>query len=144
MSDDVFLDTNILVYATAKGDPRAATAIRLLSAGGVVSVQVLNEFTSVARHKLKWSWPEVIRALAEFRILLRAPQPITLATHEMALEIAQQDGLGVYDALIVASALEAGCTMLLSEDMQDGRVIDGRLRNCNPFNVAPTGVNERP
>lgn len=137
MSDDLFLDTNILVYATAKGDPRAATAIRLLSAGGVVSVQVLNEFASVARRKLRWPWAEVIRALAEFRILLRTPQPISLATHETALQLAQQDRLSIYDALIVASALEAGCTTLLSEDMQDGRVIDGRLTIRNPFDITP-------
>jgi predicted nucleic acid-binding protein len=47
MTDDVFLDTNILVYATAKDDPRAVTAIQLLAAGGVVSVQVLGEFTAL-------------------------------------------------------------------------------------------------
>ncbi len=135
MSDDVFLDTNILVYATAKEDPRAATALRLLSAGGAVSVQVLNEFASVARRKLRWSWPEVTRALAEFRILLHPPRAITFATYEMALEIAQRDGMSMYDALIVASALEAGCAILLSEDMPDGHVIDGRLTIRNPFNV---------
>ncbi len=137
MNDDVFLDTNILVYATAKDDPRAAAAIRLLSAGGVVSVQVLNEFASVVRRKLKWSWPEVTRAITEFRVLLNTPQPITLATHDMALEIAHRDELSIYDALIVASALEADCKILLSEDMQDGLVIDGRLTIRNPFGIKP-------
>jgi len=43
----------------------------------------------------------------------------------------------IYDALIVASALEAGCTTLVSEDMQDGRVIDGRLTIRNPFDITP-------
>jgi predicted nucleic acid-binding protein len=53
--------------------------------------------------------------------------------HEAALEIAQRDRLSFYDALIVAAALEAGCSTLLTEDMQDGRVIDGRLTIQNPF-----------
>jgi predicted nucleic acid-binding protein len=53
--------------------------------------------------------------------------------HEAALEIAQRDRLGFYDALIVAAALQAGCSTLLTEDMQHGRVIDGRLTIQNPF-----------
>lgn len=133
MNADVFFDTNVLVYATAKDDARAVTAITLLAAGGVVSVQVLNEFASVARRKLKWSWAEVTSALLTFRALLKPPLPVSLKTHEAALVIARRDGLNVHDALIVASALEARCNTLLSEDMQDGRVIDGSLTIRNPF-----------
>ena len=64
------------------------------------------------------------------------PSSIGIATHEAALEIAQRDGLSFYDSLIVASALEAGCSTLLSEDMQDGRAIAGRLTIRNPFKQA--------
>ena len=49
--------------------------------------------------------------------------------------IAEQRGYGIFDALIVAAALRAGCDTLWSEDMQDGAVIDGRLRIVNPFRV---------
>lgn len=137
MNGEVFFDTNILVYATAKGDSRSAVAIALLAGGGVVSVQVLNEFVSVARRKLNWSWSEVTQALATFRVLLDAPRPISIATHDTALKIAERDGLNIYGALIVASALEARCRTLLSEDMQEGRVIDGRLTIRNPFGATP-------
>jgi predicted nucleic acid-binding protein len=133
MSGDAFLDTNVLVYAAAKDDPRAETATALIAKGGTISVQVLNEFASIARRKLNWPWPEVREALAAFRVLCSEPLPITPATHDAALDIAQRDGLGFYDALIVASALEAGCSTLLSEDMQDARRIDGRLTIRNPF-----------
>ena len=133
MNVEVFLDSNVLVYSMVTDDPRSAIATALLERGGTISVQVLNEFTSTAIRKLKRSWSDVTAALAAFRKLLPNPLPVTLAMHEAALEIAQRDRLGFYDALIVAAALEAGCSTLLTEDMQDGRVIDGRLTIQNPF-----------
>lgn len=133
MSAEAFLDTNILVYAAVPGDWRHPVASGLLTGGGAVSVQVLNEFASVGSRKLKWPWPRISAALAEFRVLLPSPLPLTAATHETALTLAQQDSLAFHDALIVASALGAGCATLLTEDMQDGRVIAGRLRIRNPF-----------
>ena len=55
MSDKVFLDTTILIYAISEGDARTSTAERLLASGGTLSVQVLNEFAAVAKRKLKMS-----------------------------------------------------------------------------------------
>ena len=133
MSGEVFFDTNILIYATLADDPRAATAQALLVTGGLISVQVLNEFASTAHRKLKRSWPETKAALTALRTLCPDVRAIDADTHEAALEIAHRDGVAFYDALIIASALQAGCTTLLSEDMQDGRVIDGRLTIYNPF-----------
>ena len=133
MNGDVFLDSNVLIYAITSDDPRAAVATALLERGGAISVQVLNEFANAARRKLKRSWPEIAQALAALRVLCADPVPLTAATHAAALGIAEREGFGFYDSLIVASALEAGCAMLLSEDMQDGRRIDGRLTIRNPF-----------
>ena len=112
---------------------RTSRATELLRQGGTISVQVLNEFTNVARRKLRRSWPEIIDALGALRILFPGPNPITMLTHQTALTIAQRDGLEWYDSLIVASALEAGCSALLSEGMQHGRIIDGSLTVRNPF-----------
>ncbi len=128
-----FFDTNVLVYAALQPDPRSDAARALLRGGGVVSVQVLNEFANVARRKLRRTWPEVQQALAAVRALCPAPRPITAATHEAALALAERTGYAVYDALILASALEAGCDTVCSEDMQDGQVIEGRLTIRNPF-----------
>ena len=55
-------------------------------------------------------------------------------THERGLAVASRYGLSVYDAMIVSSALLAGCTLLYSEDMQDGQVFDRQLTVRNPFN----------
>ncbi len=133
MRGGAFLDTNLLVYAALQPDARSDRARALLAAGGVISVQVLNEFANVARRKLRRPWPEVKQALADIRSLCPPPLPITLATHEAALGIADRFGYRFYDGLIIASALEARCATLLSEDMQDGQVVEGKLTIRNPF-----------
>lgn len=94
---------------------------------------MLNEFANVARRKLKLSWAELGEALAALRALCLSPLPLTVATNEAALALAARHGFGIYDALILAAALEAGCATLYSEDLQDGQVIDGRLTIRNPF-----------
>ena len=132
MSDRVFFDTTILIYAISEGDARAETAEGLLSAGGLLSVQVLNEFAAVAKRKLKMSWPEIAEALDAARALCGPAVPLTIETHEAALRIAARYGYQIYDSLILAAALEAGCTVLYSEDMQDGKKIDS-LTIRNPF-----------
>jgi predicted nucleic acid-binding protein len=133
MSDRAFLDTNVFVYAIVQDDPRSHDAEELIAEGGRVSVQVLNEFAAVARRKTNMAWGEVRLALESIQILCPDPLPITLDTHQEALAIAEKYGFKIYDALIVASALEARCTTLYSEDMQDGQVIDPRLTIRNPF-----------
>ena len=133
MHDKAFFDTNVLIYAIAQNDPRSTRAEQLLASGGVVSVQVLNEFVSVARRKIRMPWKDVTEALDAIRILCPSPIPMTPDTHEAALRIAQQYGYGIYDALIAAAALEGDCTTLYSEDLQDGQVIDDKLTVRNPF-----------
>lgn len=133
MSDPFFLDTNVLLYASLQPDPRSDVARTLLARRGMISVQVLNEFANVARRKLHRTWPEITTALTAIRVLCPPPLPLTLAIHEAALEVAARAGYQLYDALIIAAALEAGCTTLFSEDLHDGQVINGRLTIRNPF-----------
>lgn len=132
-----FFDTNVLIYAVAEGDPRSAKAEELLASGGALSVLVLNEFVSVARRKILMSWSEVTQALDVFRILCPSPLPITVETHEAALRIATTHGYNIHYALVIAAALEAGCATLYSEDLHDGRTIDGQLTIRNPFAKSP-------
>jgi predicted nucleic acid-binding protein len=127
-----FLDTNVLVYAALSDDPRCAIAERLLATGGTISVQVLNEFANVARTKLKWPWPDIEAMLALVRSRSGRVQQIAISTHETAVAFARDHGVGFYDALIVAAALEAGCDTVLTEDMQHGRKF-GTLTIVNPF-----------
>ena len=133
MRGEAFLDTNVLIYAVALDDPRNARAEELLASRATISVQILNEFVSVARRKISMSWPDVKEALDAFRVLCPSPLPVTVELHEAAIQISEQYGYGIYDALVVAAALEAGCAILYSEDFQDGQTIDGRLTIRNPF-----------
>ncbi len=131
MNDKPFLDTNVLVYAFSD-DARADAADELLRAGGVISVQVLNEFVNVSRRKLSFKWTEVDNALNEFKDLLNPAIPLTAELHERAVEIARKHKLRIYDSLIVAAAIAAGCPILYTEDMQHGRKIGGTIIR-NPF-----------
>jgi predicted nucleic acid-binding protein len=133
MNDRAFFDTNILVYVVGQKDERTARAEALIGAGGIVSVQVLNELASVSHRKLGMSWAEVDEALAAIRVLCPSPIPLTVDTHEAGLHLASKYRFNFYDALIAAAALEADCSTLYSEDFQDGQVIEGRLTVCNPF-----------
>ncbi|MGO8795924.1 MAG: PIN domain-containing protein [Candidatus Sulfotelmatobacter sp.] len=133
MNGKVFFDTNVLVYAIVEEDRRKVRARELLATGGAISVQVLNELVSVARRKAHISWNDVRSALQWIRLLCPETLVLTIETHEKAVGIAERYGYKIYDALIVASALEARCTILYSEDMQDGQVIDRRLTIRNPF-----------
>ncbi len=133
MSGEAFFDTNVLVYATVENDPKGARATAILAGGGVVSVQVLNEFAHVASRKLKWPWRDIVQMLDSYRVLCPNPLSIGVMTHEFALRVAARYGYSFYDSSIVASALEARCATLFSEDMQDGQVIGGSLTIRNPF-----------
>ncbi len=133
MPAKVFFDTNVLLYAVAENEPRSAQAEELLAAGGVLSVQILNEFVSVARRKILMSWSDVIEALDAFRVLCPSPLPITIEIHEAALKIAEKHVYNIYDALVIAAALEAGCATLYSEDLHSGQMISGQLTIRNPF-----------
>lgn len=132
MSGKFFLDTSILIYVISLGDARAAKAEKLLADGGYISVQVLNEFAAAAYRKLKMPWHEVRDALSAVRTLCEPPVPLSVETHEAALEIAEQYGYHIHDALILAAALGADCDTLYTEDMQDGQRI-GEITIRNPF-----------
>jgi predicted nucleic acid-binding protein len=138
MRVEAFFDTNVLIYAVALDDPRNARAEELLSSGGTISVQILNEFVSVARRKILMPWRDVKGALDAFHVLCPSPLPITMELHEAARKIAEQRGYGINDALVIAAALQAECATLYSEDFQDGQTIDGRLTIRNPF-AQPSG-----
>ena len=111
---------------------RTGKAEALLEAGGAISVQVLNEFVNVSRRKLGRGWDDIGEALGVLKILLDPPLPLTVEVHETAVRLARDNGWSIYDGLIVAAALRAGCDVLYSEDMQHGRTVE-RLTIRNPF-----------
>jgi predicted nucleic acid-binding protein len=132
MSVSPFFDTNVLIYAFCDGDPRSQTAMKLLGEGGVTGVQALNEFVAISRRKLGFSWDDVLESLAAIRVLCPSVAPLTVESHERALHIALRLGYRIFDALVIAAALDSGSSTLYTEDLQDGQTIE-TLTIRNPF-----------
>jgi predicted nucleic acid-binding protein len=129
---DRFIDTNVLLYLLSDDARKADRAEEALAKGGVVSVQVLNEFASVASRRLKMPIGEIREILETIRAVCNVV-PITVETHDKGLTIAEKHGLSIYDSMIVAAALLANCRLVLSEDMQHGQKFDRQLLIRNPF-----------
>ena len=140
--DRAFFDTNVLIYAFAKDERRTKIAETLLSGGGVVGVQTLNEFVAVAVRKLAMPWDDVLEALSAIRVLFPSPVPLTVRTHDVALRIARRYGYHIYDSLVIAAALEARCNTLFSEDMKDGQAVEG-LTIRDPFREVKASRSRR-
>ena len=130
MSAD-FADTNVVLYLLDDG-PKAERAAAILAGRPRISVQVLNEAMVNCRRKAGLSWDETGVFLAGIRALCPV-EDVTLQTHDVGRALAERYGWSVYDAMIVAAALRAGCTRLWSEDLPDGRLVEDRLRIANPF-----------
>jgi predicted nucleic acid-binding protein len=129
---ETFFDTNVVLYLVSGDATKADVAEHALARGGHVSVQVLNEFASVARRKAGMSWNEISEVLGHVRQVC-AVHPLLVETHERGLDLAERYGLSLYDALIVAAASLAGCRVLYSEDLQAGQRFDGGVVVRNPF-----------
>lgn len=127
-----FLDSSILIYIATLDDAKIARSSELLHDDCIVSVQVLNEITSVLRRKRKLPWEKVREFLDTVRQLARV-MPLDEDCHQISLNIAERYGFSVYDSIIVGAALQAGCPILYSEDMQHGQSIDGLLTIVNPY-----------
>jgi predicted nucleic acid-binding protein len=127
-----FFDTNILVYAVVEAGFKTSFAEELLIDGGVISAQVLNEFINVLLNKMKWTWPEIEVARSTLLSRFSNVEPLTLLTNDYGVHLARLYKLPFYDALILASALEAGCDELITEDFHNGQRF-GSLTIVNPF-----------
>lgn len=130
----VFLDSNVLLYLLSADASKADIAEALLNPAPTISVQVLNEVTSVCLRKFKMPWPEITDLLQAIKAVCRIV-PLTVETHAQAVRLAQRHHLSFYDAHIVSAAIASGASTLMSEDMQAGLTVLG-VSIQNPF-VAP-------
>lgn len=126
-----FVDTNVVLYLLDDG-LKADQAEAILARGPRISVQVLNEAMVNCRRKAGLDWDETASFLAGVRALCSV-EDVTLRTHEVGRALAERYGFSVYDAMIVAAALIAGCTTLWTEDMHAGLLVERQLRLVNPF-----------
>lgn len=132
MPAEFFLDSNTLLYLVSPDTRKADRADALLSQGGFISVQVLNEISHVMRRKFKASWQDVDDLLALVRAHCEV-MPLTEATYDQGRHLAERYQVQVYDAMILAAALQAGATTLYSEDLHDGLLVEGQLKVRDPF-----------
>lgn len=127
-----FFDTTILLYLLSGDNEKASCVETLVSKGGIISVQVLNEFASVAFRKLGMTYAEIREYLVTIRTICDV-RPLTVETHLLGLDIAERYGFSFYDSLIVGAALLANCSSLYSEDMQHNQKIEKSIVITNPF-----------
>lgn len=127
-----FLDTPLLLYLLSADSGKADVAEELLRKGGIISVQVLSEFTSVCSRKLKMSYGEIREILTTINMVLDV-RDLTPTIHETALDIAERYGYSFYDSMILAAAINAGCSLVHTEDFHSGQHIQDCLLIVNPF-----------
>jgi len=134
MNDKIFFDTNVLVYCYTETEPeKKAIAVSLAqSPEAWVSTQVLQEMSNTLRKKFKRDWSDIQETFEEvcqnFQVFNNQSAHI-----REAFRIAERYGFSLYDSLILSSSLAVGCSILYSEDMQNGQVIEGTLKVINPF-----------
>ena len=136
MTDRVFVDTNVWVYAVDAGEPAKQAVARALLAGArselVLSAQVLGEFYVTATRKLAAAVEPQVAARMVSEMARLPVVPIDAESVRAAVSLSEGSRMSYWDALIVTSAQAAGCTHLLSEDLADGAT-DGRVRVRDPF-----------
>ena len=135
----VAFDTNVLVYAelepgTDKGDLAGSLIERASIHQAIIPAQVLGEFLAVIRRKRRELFPGACELVSELTSLVKIAGTDATVMRS-AIELAQRHRLQIWDAVICAASLEAGATHLLSEDMQDGLMLEG-LKLLDPFNAA--------
>ncbi len=136
MQDKIFLDTNILIYCYSvdekKKQEKALGLLEEHSESSLISTQVINELSNVLFKKFKLSSIEIENTILEIDNYIDIVN-FDMTTQIKALKIKEKYKLQFYDSLIVATAIENKCTIVYSEDMQNGLVIDNVLTILNPF-----------
>ena len=136
MGDKVFLDTNIIIYAYSDDEPQkqeiANNILEEYECQISISTQVINELSNNLFRKFKLNAKAVEAVVLE----LNDNFPIVdfnLQTQLKAIKIKERYKLQFYDSMILATALENGCNIIYSEDMQNGQIIENQLTIINPF-----------
>jgi predicted nucleic acid-binding protein len=131
MSATDFFDSNVLLYLLSADTAKANRTEEVLFDGGTISVQVLDEFAAVASRKFRMPLPDIRNVLAKVRDACTVVVA-DVTTHELGLNIAERYKFSVYDSMLLAAAVQAGCETFHSEDMHHGQRLMG-LTVRNPF-----------
>jgi predicted nucleic acid-binding protein len=131
----VFLDTNVELYAWSHSeqDKRQVSRQLVMNNHVVISTQVLQEMSNILKRKFKLPYAAIKKTLKECVDDSDEVYTNEVQTVFMACDIAARYQFSFYDSLIIASALESGCEILYSEDLQHNRQIDDKLTIINPY-----------
>jgi len=134
MQDKVFIDTNIIIYFYSEDEKdKQKIANELFDNNySIISTQVINEISNVLFKKFKLSSEDVENVIHEIENNLNVIE-FSLKTQIKAIRLKGKYGFQFYDALIIATALEHGCSILFSEDMQHNQIVENSLKIINPF-----------
>lgn len=132
MTDRIFVDTNMVLYALGKDERKKAIARAVLATQPLLSSQVINESVNVCLRRFKFTREQAYR-FAEVVMQKTSVLPVDESTIRKSAEIALRYQFSNWDSLIIAAALLADCAVLYSEDMQNGQLIENKLLIINPF-----------
>jgi len=133
--DKVFLDTNIFIYMYTPSVPQKREVCLSIidNYDCVTSTQALNEICNVLTKKIRTPIGDIRKVLADVNKICEVAN-VSQSIIFNALNINEKYGYSFYDCLIIAAALDSECNVLYTEDMQNGQVINGKLKIVNPFN----------
>ena len=137
MKDKVFLDSNVILYSYSKTelDKNQIANDLIFSLNEIlISTQVINEVTNILYKKFKLDSISIEDAILEIYNNLNIVN-FSFTTQIKALKIKKRYKLQYYDCLLIATALENTCTILYSEDMQHGQIIENQIKIINPFQI---------
>ena len=134
MSGNVFLDTNIIIYAYSLSDPKkqSISSEILLNNDCTISTQVINEYCNVCFKKNLMHISEILLDVDNILDICELVK-IDEITIKEALLIKESYKYSYYDSLILSSVLKNNCSILYSEDLQHGQIIENSLKIMNPF-----------
>lgn len=132
MSDRFFIDSNICLYLFGDDIAKAAIAEKLFIQNGTISTQVLAETANVLLRKFNFNIEDTREAIGFIRNSTEV-KAISIELFDLAFDISIRYKFSFYDCMIIAAALDAECTILYSEDMQHGQLIENKLTVINPF-----------
>ena len=140
MQDSVFLDTNVLIYLFDRDLTKKNIAKSLLRQKPHISIQVCNELTNILLKKFDVPPTDIKEALSRIESFTTV-HPLNLETLHLALDIKERYRYAFYDSLIIASAIQAGCNILYTEDLQHNQKVLQKLTILNPFQNDGIGIS---
>lgn len=134
MTDKIFIDTNILVYLSSTDKQKKEIAKKLIYSqkNASISTQVLSEFSNVIYRKKIFSSEKLLEFIKIFSKIFKI-EIITPITVMNAIKIKEKYQLSLWDSIIVSTAIENNCDILISEDLQHNQIIENKLKIINPF-----------